>query len=287
MEPNLHRKSFAQLRLPLKWVFRWARHQLGHQLMRRKVKPFSSPTNRPAVLIVGVYVSRVKHFAAELSLEYASSKHCQVTQRWASLGRISDNLELAKVTEFECLAGEAKFSILNTLLKGIDLSQFDFIVVSDDDISVQPGFLDAFIGIQQTFGFSICQPARSWTSSIDHQIVRRRSGCVARQTRFVEIGPIFSFHKTVYSSLIPFDLETPMGWGYDYVWPVVVEKLGLTMGIVDQTPVDHTLRPRGEIYSSDRAYMESVAYRRKHSGLIDSEAYTVLKEYRHKTTERH
>jgi hypothetical protein len=279
MKIDMFTAPLARLKRPLKWVFRKSRHQLGFQLMRRKIDSNVLPTGSPKVLIVGVYVSNVKHFAVALSTEYAAAKHCQVTQRWASLGSASDNPMLARLTTLECLVRESKFSILNRLLKDIDLSQFDYIVVSDDDVSVQPGFLDTFIGVQQMLGFSICQPARSWTSSIDHKIVRRKSNCLARQTRFVEIGPIFSFDNAVVSSLIPFDLETPMGWGYDFVWPVVVEKLGLKMGIVDETPVDHTLRPRGEIYSSDEAYQQSIAYRRKHFGLIDSEAFVVLRKF--------
>ena len=33
-----------------------------------------------------------------------------------------------------------------------------------------------------------------------------------------------------------------MGWGNDFVWPVLAEKHNLKMGIVDAVPVGHNLR---------------------------------------------
>jgi hypothetical protein len=267
------------VKTPLKSSFRQVRHKLGYALSRRPLRSIYKPANRPRILIVGVYVSSARHLAAQLCAEFNASKHCTVKQCWASLGRISPNPYLARHTSIECLDRIPKFELLNRLLSGVDLTTFDFILCSDDDVSVRPGFLDTYVALQQTFGFSICQPARSWTSSIDHPFVRRNPALLGRQTRFVEIGPIFSFDRKVSQKLIPFDLSTPMGWGYDYVWPVQIAELGLTMGIIDETAVDHTIRPRGAIYSSNLAAQQGTAYREKHKGLMDRDAFVELKRF--------
>jgi len=76
---------------------------------------------------------------------------------------------------------------------------------------------------------------------------------LARRTRFVEIGPVVSLHRSAYRLLLPFDLSSPMGWGYENIWTHRIELAGLTMGIIDAVPVDHSLRPPLANYSWDAA----------------------------------
>lgn len=273
MQSTLKRILKAWVKAPLQTVFRSGRHQLGYLLSQRPLSRNYRPVDRPKVLVVGVYVSSVKHLAVQLCAELAATKCCVLQQRWASLGQKSTVGSLAECTAIECLQQIPKFELLNQLLKDVDISKFDYILCVDDDISVRPGFLDTFIALQQRFGFSICQPARTWTSSFDHPFVRRNPALLGRQTWFVEIGPIFSFDRKIASLLIPFDLATPMGWGYDFVWPVQVAEQKLTMGIIDEATVDHTSRPRSAIYSSSTAAEQGIAYRKKHGGLTDSQAF--------------
>jgi hypothetical protein len=270
----------TRVKAPLHSVFRGARHLLGKKLSQLPLKTNYIPNQRPKVLIVGVYVSSVKHLAEQLCAEFSASRHCSVVQRWASLGYKSKSASLASLTVLESLERVPKFELLNRLVSDIDTSQFDYILCTDDDVSVQPGFLDSYIALQQQFDFSICQPARTWTSSFDHKFVRRHRTLLARQTRFVEIGPIFSFDRKIAASLIPFDLATPMGWGYDFVWPVQAAELNLSMGIIDAVTVDHTIRPRSAIYSSGIAAEQSIAYRQKHGGLTDAQAFVVLRRFK-------
>jgi hypothetical protein len=265
---------------PVQVGFHSGRHWLGLALSKRPLNTMHKPVGTPKILVVGVYVGSVKHLAKELCAEFGASKSCIVEQRWASLGEKSADSVLSRCTVIECLERVPKFELLNRLIAEIDMSQFDFILCADDDVSVRPGFLDAYIALQQRFEFSICQPARSWTSSVDHPFVRRNRKLLGRQTRFVEIGPIFSFDRQIAKKLIPFDLSTPMGWGYDFVWPVQVANLRLTMGIIDLTTVDHTIRPRGAIYSSKLAARQGTAYRKKHFGLSDEQAFVELKLFR-------
>jgi hypothetical protein len=90
---------------------------------------------------------------------------------------------------------------------------------------------------------------------------------IGRQTRFVEIGPVFSVHRSAYAHVFPFDLTSPMGWGYENVWSWRLEAAGLRMGIVDAVPLDHSMRKPVANYSWDEAdrqrtlLLESVPHR--------------------------
>jgi hypothetical protein len=264
---------------PVRRHIDFLRHSSAKALMRRTLAGQWRPEGTPRVLVVGVYVSSVANLASDLAKEFASAKFCIVEQRWASLGDKSSEPRLAELTAMVQKEKMGKFELLNRLVSGVDRDKYDYIVCADDDVSVNPGFLDQYIAIQQKLNFAICQPARSWTSHLDHEFVRRNPKLIARQTWFVEIGPIFSFSRVMAKRLIPFDLETPMGWGYDFVWPRVVRDEGEVMGVIDHTPVDHTLRRRGAIYSSSTAADQGRAYRKKHNGLQDHEAFVTVKAY--------
>ena len=142
-----------------------------------------------------------------------------------------------------------KFRLLNQLGAAAELDAYDAVVVTDDDITLPAGFIDAYLARQFALGFSLAQPARAFHSFYDHRFTLQRPWCTARQTRFVEIGPVFSLTRDAYPLLLPFDEQSPMGWGYDYVWPAVLGASGLRMGIIDATPVDHSHRPQGSAYS--------------------------------------
>ena len=136
-----------------------------------------------------------------------------------------------------------KFRIVNDLLAEEDVTRYDYVLMTDDDVVMPDGFLDSFIGLQAALGFAIAQPARTSTSFIDHPIVEQASGLIARETRFVEIGPVVCFHRSVYDLVFPFDLTSPMGWGFENVWSFRLQKAGMKMGIIDTAPVDHSIRP--------------------------------------------
>jgi hypothetical protein len=151
--------------------------------------------------------------------------------------------DVAAVTVLRVLERTPKFSIVNQLLDGADLDQYDYVLMTDDDIVMPESFLDEFIGMQRTLDFAVAQPARTSTSYIDHPIVEQQLGVLARRTQFVEIGPVVSFHRSVFPLLFPFDLTSGMGWGYENVWSHLLRERGLRMGIVDAVPVDHSMRP--------------------------------------------
>lgn len=135
-----------------------------------------------------------------------------------------------------------KFALLNELLVAASLPDFDYVIVCDDDVLLPEAFLDRYLACVEQHDFALSQPARTHDSFTDHPFVERLDGLTARWTRFVEIGPVFCMRRDAVPLLVPFDETSPMGWGYDFVWPCILEEAGLRPGIVDATPVSHSLR---------------------------------------------
>jgi catechol 2,3-dioxygenase-like lactoylglutathione lyase family enzyme len=80
----------------------------------------------------------------------------------------------------------------------------------------------------------------------------------ARETTFVEIGPLTAFHRDTFATLLPFP-ALRMGWGLDAHWAAVARERGWPIGIVDATPVGHTIAPVGAGYGHDAAIAEARA----------------------------
>jgi len=100
---------------------------------------------------------------------------------------------------------------------------------------------------------------------------------LARQSRFVEIGPVVSFHRSVFSIVFPFDTTSSMGWGYENVWSYQVAQGGMKMGIIDNVPVDLSMRAPVANYNWSEADRQRTAYLEKHEHLSLDECFSVLK----------
>jgi hypothetical protein len=198
---------------------------------------------RPAVLVLGVYLANKPSHVRSVVANLSSSSSYRVKQRWAAIGgTISDSL-VQSVTRVYQPSPLPKFLLMNQLLELEALHAYEYVVIVDDDILLPESFLDGFLKTQSAVGFCLAQPARTPNSSIDHSIVRRVEGILARETLFVEIGPVTSFHRSIFHLVFPFDMTSPMGWGYENVWAYRLSQNGFQMGIVDAYPVDHSLRP--------------------------------------------
>lgn len=217
---------------------------------------------RERVLIVGAYLADRPNRAEEIVVEFNRSEAWQVTQVWQPL-----------------FDGDRapKFTVVNRLLAR-DLEPFRYVVVSDDDIDLPLGFLDDYLALVERHDFALAQPARTRESHYHHAIVRQAPGVVARETRFVEIGPLFSMRADAARILTPFDEISPMGWGYDLSWPIDIRFAGLRMGIVDATPIAHVMRPPLSEYRDD-AGAQMAEYLRRHAHVSRDEAYTVVEAY--------
>ncbi|SFH51521.1 hypothetical protein SAMN05216299_11820 [Nitrosospira sp. Nsp14] len=238
------------------------------------IKPLS-----PRVLVAGVYLSDKKNLAPHISRTLADSKDWAVEQRWISLGESPPDPDIAPYTARVVDKPSPKFFLLNQLLKQIDLRDFEYLIVSDDDIQLPEGFLDRYLALVLRHDFALAQPARTHDSYIDHRFVEQLDGIDARRTRFVEIGPLFSLHRAAYDYFLPFDEASPMGWGNDFVWPVLAEKHNLKMGIVDAAPVAHNLRKPVAYYNygTNADAMRNYLAARPH--LSRKDAFFILESY--------
>jgi hypothetical protein len=203
---------------------------------------------RPRVLVIGIYMALEPNHSTHLVKEFSSADLVDVEQRWVCMMGQPPSTEVAAVTVRQLTKYVGKWQLVNELIGLEDLDRFDYFMVCDDDILLGPNFVDRFIAEQQSLDFALAQPARTWRSFTDHAIVRRRLFTRARQTNFVEAGPLVSFRRDFLKAVYPFSLESPMGWGYDLTWPIIARELKVPIGIVDGIPVDHSLRTRSALY---------------------------------------
>ena len=231
------------------------------------------------ILVLGVYMADRANAADHLVEAFASTQQgLQVEQRWVALNGSSENSKVREVTALVATRPEPKFALLNRLLRPSDPEDFDFIVACDDDIYLPRGFLPAHIAYQQKFDFAVAQPSRAWHSHFDHSFVLRRPWLQARQTRFVECGPLVSLRRDAARLLLPFDQQDEM-WGIDLVWAEVIERHALRMGIVDALSVDHSLRPQASTYDKTEQQAAMKRYLSKRPHIPMHEVFTVVKRY--------
>ncbi|HSD80472.1 MAG TPA: hypothetical protein VLB47_07420, partial [Solirubrobacteraceae bacterium] len=155
-----------------------------------------------------------------------------------------------------------KFENLNALLAdpGTDLGAVDWLLVVDDDVALPRGFLDSFLCAAERTGLKLAQPAHRLHSHAAWAVTRRRPRSTARETTFVEIGPVTAFHRDTFATLLPFPAGLRMGWGLDVHWAAIARERGWPIGVVDATPVGHTVRPAGDAYPREEAAAEARAF---------------------------
>jgi hypothetical protein len=245
------------------------------------VKPMGDPadvgtTSRKKVLVFGVNLADKLNNVDDIVAGLSTSRKFDVIQRWVAIGRTPPGQRVADVTVKTIMGKKPKYEIMNELISAEDLSQYEYLLMTDDDVVLPEGFLDECITLQDGLKFAIAQPARTPNSHIDHPIVEQHSGIQARETLFVEIGPVVSFHRSVYDCIFPFDLTSPMGWGYENVWSNLVRERKLKMGIIDNTPVDHSMRKPVENYDWNKVDQERGEYLRRHNHIPLEDCFTTL-----------
>lgn len=194
------------------------------------------------LLVIGVYLADKPNLALSVTQSIQSSSAWSVDCRWASIGCKEPDSDMLAVTSLSISQSTAKTTILNRLLRDVNLADYEYVMIVDDDIALPAVFVDHYLRIVAQRGFALSQPARTHNSYIDHYFVAQLMGIESRETNFVEIGPLFVVHQSAYSLILPLDERPPMGWGLDFVWPVLIERQGLSMGIVDACPVEHCFR---------------------------------------------
>lgn len=243
----------------------------------RPPAPNNGAVTTGEVLALGIYLAFAENNADDIVANLSTPGPFRVTQRWIGLGGDPPTERVADVTVRKFVEKTPKFQLLNDLIAGEDLSTYDFVVLFDDDIVLPEDFLSRFLSLQARLGFSLAQPARTSNSYIDHPIVEQQQGVLARQTLFVEIGPVVSIHRSCYDPIFPFDLTSSMGWGYENVWSYKLTRKGLTLGIIDALPVDHSLRKPVANYDWAEADRHRNAFLKQHRHFTPDECFRVLR----------
>jgi hypothetical protein len=168
------------------------------------------------------------------------------------LGRSRHDVQL-----HTCPAGDrGRFENLGVLLRAHPPEGFDWLLVVDDDVQLPDGFMDRFVFACERFDLSLAQPAHRLDSHAAWAVTRRRPGSVARETSFVEIGPVTAFAARTFSELLPFP-PLRMGWGLDVHWAAVARAHGWRCGVVDAVAIRHRTAPAASAYSREQAVAEA------------------------------
>jgi hypothetical protein len=204
-----------------------------------------------SVLVAGIYGPRVERMSEAVEELRRSHHDVEIV-----LGaRQATAPELAGLTAADHLAG-GKFENLNALLEGREPAKRDWLLVVDDDVALPHRFLDRFLAICGALGFALAQPAQTWRSHAAWRVTRRRGGVIARETRYVEIGPVTAFRADALAELFPFP-PLRYGWGLDVHWSAVARDRGWKLGVVDALPVRHDWAPVAAGYPHDAAVAEA------------------------------
>jgi GT2 family glycosyltransferase len=215
---------------------------------------------RRRVLVVGIERHDVANLIPQARAELARSRH-DVTVDIVPAGTLG------------------KFENLDVLLGRHDLPSFDWIIVMDDDVALPRDVLDTFLACAEAGGLRLAQPAHRRHSHAAWDVTRRQTGGDWRETTFVEIGPITAFDREAAAALLPFPKNLKMGWGLDAHWSAVARERGWRIGVVDATPIGHTIRPAAEGYPRETAAAEGRRF-------LDGRPYVPRDEVRTLSTHR-
>lgn len=173
------------------------------------------------------------------------------------------------------VGGRGKFENLNALVDDHPLDGRDWLLVLDDDVALPHGFLDAFLFLAERFEFKLAQPAHRRRSHAAWRVTRRRAGSVARETGFVEIGPVCAFHRDTFATLLPYP-QLQAGWGLDAHWAALARERGWKLGVIDATPIRHSVRPIADSYRRPDAVAEAQAFLAQRPYVTAAEAQRTL-----------
>jgi hypothetical protein len=233
----------------------------------RELDALAAEGPRREVLVLGVYSGEGK--ALEQALRRIRESVHNVRVVLGSMGEAAPSL--ADETALTNLHG-GKFANLNRVAETAGPLAADWVLVVDDDIAVDRHFLDRLLVVAERFRLSLAQPALS-RASYGWWNVNRRRPVLARETRFVEIGPVVLVHRDAYKVLAPFP-DDGMGWGLCLHWAAVAEREGWRLGIVDAVPVRHESRPTASAVdvSAARAAAERLLANREHVTYAEAES---------------
>ena len=149
---------------------------------------------RRRVLIVGVYLTFADSAIVPIVDELRRSREWRVDQRWIAIGPEVNNA-VADVTVRRQEGRAPKFELMNDLLQTVDSTQYEFVIVCDDDITLPAGFVDRYLALVQRYDFALAQPARTHDSFIDHFFVEQLDGLAPGAPEDLSLGGSAEPHR--------------------------------------------------------------------------------------------
>lgn len=162
-----------------------------------------------------------------------------------------DNLSTAKYylkyTSHIYHAKGTKFQLIKSFLQeNIEfISQYSYIWLPDDDVRISTKEINRLFNFAKEWDLILCQPAMD--GYVSHDITKPVANSILRYTNFVEVlAPLFNLESLlkVYKT---FDLNYS-SWGFDYLWPHILEYPKDKIAIIDDIIMTHT-KPVGQSYS--------------------------------------
>jgi hypothetical protein len=240
-----------------------------------------------SVLALSIYrpeSTRIEAIAEELSrsrhgLRLALGSMAASATLRAALGPGAEApAALAPYTLADGLAG-GKFENLNLLLRTAVPAEYDWLLIVDDDVVLPERFVDRLLGVCERLELGLAQPAQSLASNAAWAVTRRRPLPIARETGFVEIGPVTLLRRDVAAELTPFP-ELRFGWGLDLHWAALARERGWRLGVIDALPVRHDEAGVAAAYSHRDAVEEARAFLAERPFVPSAEADRTLAAHR-------
>jgi hypothetical protein len=153
----------------------------------------------------------------------------------------------SKQTPHVYMAKGEKYHLLKSLIESSPefISQYSYIWLPDNDVSISTENINKMFEIAEQYDLYLAQP--SMKGYVSHQITLPQPGNLLRYTNFVEVlAPLMNL-ETLMLCKDTFD-ENYSGWGYDFLWPYLLNYPKDKIAIIDNIVMTHT-KPVGTDYS--------------------------------------
>ncbi|HQT64667.1 MAG: hypothetical protein B7Z75_05155 [Acidocella sp. 20-57-95] len=133
---------------------------------------------------------------------------------------------------------------------------YERIFILDDDIRTSWRDINLFLEICRDFDLQLAQPSLTPHCYVNIPITRQVPGNYVRFTTYVEaMAPCFT--RDALRKCIATTAEGYYGFGFDHIWPRILNLPKNKIGIVDAVAINHT-RPLATNYSLDLAHAEEI-----------------------------
>lgn len=153
----------------------------------------------------------------------------------------------SKQTPHVYMAKGEKYHLLKSLIESSPefISQYSYIWLPDNDVSISTEQINQLFQTADTYDLSLCQPAMR--GYVSHAITVPKPNILLRYTNFVEVlAPLMNL-ETLMLLKDTFD-KNYSGWGFDFLWPYMLDYPKDKIAIIDSIVMRHT-KPIGTDYS--------------------------------------